>query len=125
MDAAQLVLRLLLAAVFLFMGVTHFVPRIARGMSAMIPHLPHRKLLVRLTGVCELAAAAGLLIPWPWLHEVTGLALVLFLIAVFPANAYAADHPERFGRAATPYWPRYLGQLVLIAAVVVATAPLR
>ena len=124
MDVAQLVLRIVLAAVFLGMGVSHFVPGIARGMAAMIPGLPHRRLLVRFTGVCEIAAAAGLLVPWPLLHEITGLALIVFLIAVFPANAYAADHRETLGRAATPYWPRYVGQVVLIAAVVVATAPL-
>ena len=30
--------------------------------------------------------------------------------------------PERFGRAAFPFWPRYLAQLALILLVVLATA---
>ncbi len=46
-----------------------------------------------------------------------------FLIAVFPANAYAAEHPEKFGRAAFPFWPRYLAQLGLIVLVTLAAAP--
>jgi uncharacterized membrane protein len=47
-------------------------------------------------------------------------ALVLFLAAVFPANAYAARHPKRFGRVAIPLVPRLLAQLVLVALIVLA-----
>jgi uncharacterized membrane protein len=43
---------------------------------------------------------------------------------VFPANAYAARDPERFGRVAVPFWPRLGIQLVLIALVVLAAWPL-
>ena len=123
---AQLVLRILLAAVFLFMGVTHFVPRVRRGMQAMIPPalrrpgMPSPAFLVAFTGVAELAGAVGLLAPWPLLRQLTGIALVVFLVLVFPANAYASQHRERFGRTAIPFWPRFLAQLVLIALVLVA-----
>lgn len=126
----QLVLRILLAAVFAFMGVTHFVPRVRRGMRAMIPPalrrpgMPSPAFLVAFTGVAELAGAVGLLTPWPLLRELTGIALIVFLVLVFPANAYASQHRERFGRAAIPFWPRYLGQLGLIALVLVAVLPL-
>jgi uncharacterized membrane protein len=125
-EVAQLVLRILLAAVFAFMGVTHFVPRVRRGMEAMIPPalrrpgMPSPAFLVAFTGAAELAGAVGLLTPWPLLRELTGIALVVFLILVFPANAYASQNRERFGRAAIPFWPRYLGQLVLIALVLAA-----
>ena len=125
----QLVLRILLAAVFAFMGVTHFVPRVRRGMRAMIPPalrrpgMPSPAFLVAFTGVAELAGAVGLLTPWPLLRELTGIALIVFLVLVFPANAYASQHRERFGRAAIPFWPRYLGQLGLIALVLVAVLP--
>jgi len=125
-EVAQVVLRILLAAVFAFMGVTHFVPRVRRGMRAMIPPglrrpgMPSPAFLVAFTGVAELAGAVGLLTPWPLLRELTGIALVVFLILVFPANAYASQHRERFGRAAIPFWPRYLGQLALIALVLAA-----
>jgi uncharacterized membrane protein len=85
--------------------------------------MPSPALLVSVTGVAELAGAVGLLAPWPLLRELTGIALVVFLILVFPANAYAAQHREKFGRTAIPFWPRYLGQLVLIALVLAATVP--
>jgi uncharacterized membrane protein len=123
---AHLVLRVLLVAVFAFMGVTHFVPRVRRGMQAMIPPalrrpgMPSPAFLVAFTGVAELAGAAGLLAPWPLLRELTGIALVVFLVLVFPANAYASQHREKFGRSAIPFWPRYLGQLGLIALVLAA-----
>ena len=122
MDVAQWVIRIGLAAAFLFMGVNHFVPASARAMSAMIPPaLKARvsgKTLVRFTGLCEIAGGLGILIPQT--RFAAGIALVLFLIAVFPANAHAAANPERFGRAAFPFWPRYAAQLVLILLVLLA-----
>lgn len=123
MDVALWVLRIALALVFAIMGVNHFVPGPARAMAAMIPpQLKTRvsgRSLVRLTGLCEIAGAIGILIPAT--RFAAGVALVVFLIAVFPANAYAAQNPERFGRAAFPFWPRYAAQLVLIVLVLLAT----
>jgi uncharacterized membrane protein len=106
------------------MGVTHFVPSIAKGMSAMIPPTIERRspvsgrTLVRITGVCELAGAAGLLIR-P-VRPAAAAALVVFLAAVFPANAYAARNSERFGAVAVPLKPRAAAQVVLAALVVLA-----
>jgi uncharacterized membrane protein len=128
-DIVLLALRIALAVTFTVMGVLHFVPAVRRGMRAMIPPalrrpgFPSPAVLVAFTGVCELAGAAGLLVPWDVLRLVTGIALTLFLVAVFPANAYAATRPDKFGRAATPFWPRYLAQLALIAVVLVAVQP--
>ncbi len=122
MELAQWIIRIALAAVFLFMGVNHFRPSTARAMSAMVPPAfkarVSGKALVRFTGVCEIAGAIGILVPFT--RFAAGIALVLFLIAVFPANAYAAEHPEKFGRAAFPFWPRYVAQLVLILLVLLA-----
>ena len=122
MDIAQWALRIALAGAFAFMGVNHFRPSAARGMAAMIPpRLKTRvsgKTLVRFTGLCEIAGAIGILVPVT--RFAAGIALVLFLVAVFPANAHAAEHPERFGRAAFPFWPRYGAQLVLILLVLLA-----
>ena len=73
------------------------------------------KTLVRLTGVAEIAGGIGLLLEPT--RAAAGIALAVFLVAVFPANAYAARHPERFGRIAIPFWPRLIGQVVLIALV--------
>jgi len=122
MPLAQLIVTIVLAALFIGMGVTHFVPAIARGMAAMIPPslkgagLLSGKSLVRFTGVCEIAGGIGLLVPV--LHLAAAIALIVFLVAVFPANAYAARNRERFGKAATPFWPRLAGQIVLIALLV-------
>ena len=125
-EIVQWVVRGALAAVFLVMGVSHFLPGPGRAMGAMIPPalkrpgMPSARLLVAFTGVCEIAGAIGILLPFTRLAA--GLALVVFLIAVFPANAFAAAHREKFGRAAVPYWPRFAAQLALIAIVLVAIA---
>jgi len=122
METAQWVIRIALAITFLFMGVNHFLPTTARGMAAMVPPaLKTRvsgKTLVRFTGLCEIAGAVGILVPFT--RFAAGVALVLFLVAVFPANAYAAANPERFGRAAFQFWPRYVAQLALILLVMLA-----
>lgn len=128
LSTTQLVLRIALAAVFAFMGMLHFVPTVARGMRAMIPPPLRRPgwptAIVAITGVCELLGAAGLLVPWDGLRLAAGICLVVFLVAVFPANAYAARAPERFGRTAIPFWPRLALQVLLVLLVLVAALPL-
>jgi uncharacterized membrane protein len=127
MDAAATVgwvLRILVALIFIGMGINHFRPKAARGMARIIPPWMRREgllapvNLVYFTGVCEVLGGVGILLPWTRL--VAAIALTVFLIAVFPANAYAAAHPEKFGRAAIPFWPRLIAQLVLIAIVLLA-----
>ena len=76
--------------------------------------------LVLLTGVCELAGAGGLLLPPT--RRAAGAALVVLYAAVFPANAYAARHPDRFGRLAVPFRPRLAGQVVIGALTVLAAS---
>jgi uncharacterized membrane protein len=123
-EAVSLVVRIVLAAAFVAMGVLHFVPSAARGVrgsdprraGGMMAAIPRR--LVALTGVCEIAGGIGLLVP-P-VQTLAGILLAVFLVAVFPANAFAARHPERFGRLAIPFWPRLVGQVVLIALCLLA-----
>jgi len=115
------VLRIVLAVVFVVAGISHFAPAVQRTMAAMIPpRLRMRGLLsprnlVIVTGLCEIAGGIGLLVEST--RVTSGVALAVFLVAVFPANAYAARHKERFGAVAMPFLPRLLGQLVLIALV--------
>ena len=127
LDSLQFVLRCLLAVFFFGAGVTHFVPVVQRTMAAMIP--PGLRftgvfgargpvILVMATGVCEMLGGLGLL--WPPTVGVTGVLLVIFLIAIFPANAFAAKDPKRFGRAAIPIRTRVVEQVVLIALVILA-----
>jgi uncharacterized membrane protein len=124
-DIAVGVLRVALSVVFIGMGISHFAGPARRTMRAMIPPAlaPHRVFLVAFTGLCEIAGGLGLVLPWQlvgaeWMRWVVGILLVAFLIAVFPANAYAAKHPQKFGRAAIPFWPRLIGQLALIGLLV-------
>lgn len=115
----------LLALGLLAMGTAHFRPEPARTMAAMIPPALRGRgplapeSLVALTGACELAGAVGLLLPPT--RRIAGAALVAFLVAVFPANAYAARHPDRFGAVAIPFWPRLWGQVALAAVAVWAS----
>lgn len=117
----QLVLTIALAILFVGMGVLHFLPGPARTMAAMIPR-PFRgstitpRMLVVFTGVCEIAGGIGLLVPGTRTAAV--VCLIVFLVAVFPANAAAARAPERFGKLAVPLIPRLIGQLALILALV-------
>src|SRR5688572_4781055 len=111
-DVIQFVLRCVLAAAFIFMGVAHFLPAVQRTMTAMIPPrmrwrgVLNPRNLVIITGACEIAGGVGLV--YPPTSLVAAACLVVFLVAVFPANAYAAAHPERFGRVAIPLVPRLL-----------------
>ncbi len=119
-ETVQLVVRILLALVFVGMGVLHFVPGPARGMAAMIPpalRIVSPRALVAVTGVCELAGGIGLLVPAT--RVAAAVCLIVFLVAVFPANAFAAGKTERFGAFATPLVPRALLQVVLIGLCVV------
>jgi uncharacterized membrane protein len=70
-----------------FTSLGHFL--FPKGMAMMLPDfIPHKKLLIYLTGFWELLAAVGVLIPD--LRHVTSLALILFFICIFPANVNAA-----------------------------------
>lgn len=88
--------RLLLAAVFVFGGMMHFVIP-ASYVGIMPPWLPWHGGLVYLSGVLEIAGGVGLLIPRT--RRAAGTGLILLLIAVWPANlqmvlaARAADRP--------------------------------
>jgi uncharacterized membrane protein len=106
-----------LAAMFTLTGVAHFVGMREALIEMVPPFLPAPELLVDVTGVLELAGAAGLLIPRfaPWAAG----GLTLMLIAIFPANVQLAltstelePHQELL--------PRTLLQLAFLAATITA-----
>lgn len=79
------------------------------------PRLPRPDLLVTLTGILELAGAAGLLIPATMRWAAAGLALLM--LAMFPANVSAARRRLSLaGRPVTPLVPRTLLQVLFVAA---------
>jgi uncharacterized membrane protein len=123
-ETAQWIARVGLAIMFVSMGVMHFLPGPARTMARLIPPrlrgtgLLSPRALVYFTGLCEIAGGIGMLIPAT--RGAAAVGLVLFLIAVFPANAYASEHRDRFGAISIPFWRRYFAQLALILVVVLA-----
>jgi len=81
-------LRIALAAMFLLAASAHWGRRRADLIRMTPAAFSRPDLLVTITGICEIAGAAGLLIPR--LASLTAVALALLLIAVFPANVHAA-----------------------------------
>jgi len=76
-----------MAVMLLFTAMGHFA--FTKGMILMMPDfIPFKKQLVYGTGLIEIAAAIGLLLPR--LHEITGCLLILFFICILPANINAA-----------------------------------
>src|SRR5690606_27220710 len=76
-----------MSVMLLFTAVGHFA--FTEGMAMMIPtFVPFKEETVYLTGVVEIAAAAGLLVPR--LSRLTAWLLIVFFILVLPANIYAA-----------------------------------
>jgi uncharacterized membrane protein len=82
-----------LAVMFVMTGVAHFVPAMRRDMIAIVPpRLPAPGLLVTITGVLELLGAAGLL--YPPTRVAAAVCLFVLMLAMFPANVYAARMPN-------------------------------
>jgi uncharacterized membrane protein len=91
-QSIKVTLRLLASAFFVAAGLNHF--RNPVFYCSIIPlGFPDPKLLVVISGICEIAGGVGLLIH-P-LRRVAGWGLIALLIAVFPANIYMALAPER------------------------------
>jgi uncharacterized membrane protein len=97
--------RCALAVMFVFTGIAHF-NRMKHDMAQMVPAVfPRRLTIVYVTGVLEFAGAIGLLLPS--FSRLAAICLVLLLIALFPANVYAARQGITLrGRPATPLWLR-------------------
>jgi len=97
--------RFALVTMFVFTAASHFAP-MKRDLIAMVPPgLPRPDLLVFVTGVLELAGAAGLLFEGTRFWAAYGL--ILLMAAMLPANVSAARRGiELRGRRATPLWLR-------------------
>jgi uncharacterized membrane protein len=102
-----------LAVMLLFTGSAHFTP-MKEDLIRMTPQwVPRPRAMVFFTGLCELAGAIGLVIPET--RRAAGIALILFFIAVLPANIHAARAGVTLrGRPATPLWLRVPMQILFI-----------
>ncbi|MGO9510386.1 MAG: hypothetical protein ACLPXZ_24765 [Mycobacterium sp.] len=107
-----------LAAMFVLTGVAHFAPPMRRDLIAIVPpRLPAPGLLVTVTGVLELVGATGLLVPATRIAA-AGCLLALML-AMFPANIYAARMPDPPRSMTTRLSLRSATEAVFLAAAVV------
>lgn len=81
--------RIAMSVMLLLTGIGHFL--FPTGMALMLPDfIPFKLALIYLTGLIEIAAAIGLLIPR--IQKLTAWLLIIFFISIFPANIYAAVH---------------------------------
>lgn len=90
-----------LVGAYVVSGVIHLVkPKVFEGIVPK--QLPRRRELVYVSGVAELACAAGMLTPRT--REVAGAASAALLVAVFPANVEMARqaHSRITRRGSTP-----------------------
>ena len=107
-----------LAAMFVLTGVAHFVPPLRGRLIAIVPpQLPAPGLLVSFTGVLEFLGAVGLLVPAT--RVAAAACLLLLMVAMFPANIYAArmPNPPKSMTARLPL--RTAEEIVYLAAAIV------
>ena len=108
-------LRWALALMFLVTASGHWGSRRADLVAMVPPLFPSPGLLVTLTGILEIAGAVGLMIPRT--SRYAALCLAVMLMAIFPANVYAARQNLSIGgRPATALPLRTAVQIGLVAA---------
>ena len=106
-----------LAAMFVLTGVAHFAPPLRGNLIAIVPpRLPAPGLLVSVTGVLEFVGAVGLLVPVT--RVAAAVCLLLLMLAMFPANIYAARMPNPPKSMTTQLPLRTAEEIVYLAAAV-------
>ncbi|MCV7102493.1 DoxX family protein [Mycobacterium palustre] len=106
-----------LAAMFVLTGFSHFAPPLRRDLIAIVPpRLPAPGVLVSVTGLLELLGAAGLLVPTT--RAAAAICLGVLMVAMFPANVYAARMPDPPKSMTTRLPLRTAIQIVFLAAAV-------
>ena len=90
LSTAQVIVLWLLAATFIIAGIAHFT-FLRHDFAQIVPPIfPNKDSIVLFTGLLEILGGIGLIIPQ--LSRWAGMALILYLIIVFPANIYGARH---------------------------------
>ncbi len=105
----------ILAASFVGMGLLHFVRPAAfdQIVPPATPMTPRQA--TQLSGVTEIAGGIGLLLPTT--RPAARWGLLALLLAVYPANIYMAQRPEKFGVPSWVTWARLPLQPLLMWAV--------
>lgn len=105
-----------LAVMFCFTAAAHFNSMRADLVRMVPPTVPAPELMVTFTGACEVLGAIGLLAPRT--RRIAAYALIVFLLAVLPANIHAATSGVTLrGSPATPLIPRIALQILFIVLV--------
>ena len=114
LSTVQVIVLGLLAATFIIAGIAHFT-FLRKDFGHIVPPIfPNKDAIVLLTGVLEILGGIGLILPQ--LSRWAGIALILYLIAVFPANIYGARHKiPVLGRTHPSVTVRLPFQILLIA----------
>lgn len=106
--------RIALAALFVMTGAAHFI--VTEPMAQMVPPPFPPVATVLATGVLEILGAIGLLLPRRSI--LAAWCLLALLVAMFPANIYAAIHHTGLGGhvdGPSYLWQRAPLQLLLFA----------
>jgi uncharacterized membrane protein len=112
-------LRWALAAMFLLAASARFSSLRPALIGMVPPGLPRPALLVDVAGTLEALGALGLL--WDRTAPTAGICLALLMVALFPANIYAARAGAPVSRAvAIPLPIRTTQQVLFIVAAIVA-----
>ena len=94
-----------LAVMFFFTAAAHFNSMRPDLVNMVPPFVPNPEFMVTFTGICEILGGAGLLVPRT--RRMAAAALIVFLLAVLPANIHAAQAGVTLREApATPIIPR-------------------
>lgn len=103
-----------LSLMLVFTGASHFT-FMKEDFVRMIPSsIPWPRAMVYFTGICEIAGAVGLLLPE--FRRAAAYALIVFFLAVLPANIHAARAGVTLrGKPATNLWLRIPMQVLFIA----------
>lgn len=114
--------RYALAIMFLFTSTAHF-NKMRHDLARMMPKaFSNPMAIVYFTGVCEILGAIGILISCT--RSLAGLCLVIFLLAILPANVKAArDNLTIGGRPATVLWLRIPMQILFLVLISWSTHP--
>ncbi len=111
-----------LAIVFLWFfigGIAHFLATDIET-SIVPPWVPWPRLMVLVSGVCELVGAVGLV--WPRTRRAAGWGLFALTIAVTPVHVWMLQRPDLF--SAIPHWALVLRlplQAALLALILWST----
>lgn len=85
--------RVLLGVQYIGAGFAHWAFR--KMFTAIVPdYLPAHEQLVLISGAAALAGGVGVLLPTT--RRAAAWGLVIWLIAVYPANIWMVQHPERY-----------------------------